>query len=82
MKRDYNLWKSLKNGETGLGWNASAQKLDCADEWWKMKIKEVHNENAEDEDVESDDDLNDTQKDTQVGNFEMEELQNTQPSFF
>ncbi|GJZ10217.1 hypothetical protein Tco_0544976 [Tanacetum coccineum] len=108
MKRDYNLWKSLKNGETGLGWNASAQKLDCADEWWKMKIKEdpnfkklqkkqpslelqyawdqlfgdvvaggedcissamntkafqeVHNENAEDEDVESDDDLDDTQE--------------------
>nr|GEX78040.1 hypothetical protein [Tanacetum cinerariifolium] len=67
MKRDYNLWKSLKNGETGLGWNAIVQKLDCADEWWKIKIKEVHNENAEDEDVESDDDLNDTQKDTQVG---------------
>nr|GEV48663.1 hypothetical protein [Tanacetum cinerariifolium] len=97
MKRDYNLWKSLKNGETGLGWNASVQKLDCADEWWKMKIKqpslelqytwdqlfgdavaggedcissamntkafqEVPNENAEDEDVESDDDLDDTQE--------------------
>ncbi|GJV97413.1 Myb/SANT-like domain-containing protein [Tanacetum coccineum] len=128
MKRDYNLWKSLKNGETGLGWNASAQKLDCADEWWKMKIKEdpnfkkpqkkqpslelqyawdqlfgdaitggedcissamntkafqeVHNENEEDEDVESDDDLDDTQEGTQVDNFEMEELQNTEPSFF
>ncbi|GJY25453.1 Myb/SANT-like domain-containing protein [Tanacetum coccineum] len=109
MKRDNNLWKSLNNGETGLGWNASAQKLDCADEWWKMKIKEdpnfkklqkkqsslelqyawgqlfgdvvaggedcissvmntkafqeVHNENVEDEDVESDDDLDDTQED-------------------
>ncbi|GKD17632.1 hypothetical protein Tco_1206790 [Tanacetum coccineum] len=43
MKRDNNLWKSLNNGKTGLGWNASAQKLDCADEWWKMKIKEDPN---------------------------------------
>ncbi|GKA58394.1 hypothetical protein Tco_0757582 [Tanacetum coccineum] len=112
MKRDYNLWKLLKNGEMGLGWDASAQKLDCADNWWKMKIKlqyawdqiygdvvaggedcvsstmntkafqEVHNENAEDKDDESDDDLDDTQEGTQVDNFEMEELQNTEPSFF
>ncbi|PWA61156.1 myb/SANT-like domain-containing protein [Artemisia annua] len=29
-----NLWKSLKNGETGLGWDASANRLDCSDEWW------------------------------------------------
>nr|GFA77119.1 hypothetical protein [Tanacetum cinerariifolium] len=45
-------------------------------------FQEVHNENAEDEDVKSDDDLDDTQEGTQVDNFEMEELQNTKPSFF
>ncbi|GJV65502.1 retrovirus-related pol polyprotein from transposon TNT 1-94 [Tanacetum coccineum] len=45
-------------------------------------FQEVHNENEEDEDVESDDDLDDTQEGIQVDNFEMEELQNTQPSFF
>ncbi|GJV19868.1 hypothetical protein Tco_1368888 [Tanacetum coccineum] len=39
MKRDYNLWNSLKNGETGLGWDASAKKLDCLAKWWKRKIK-------------------------------------------
>ncbi|PWA46266.1 myb/SANT-like domain-containing protein [Artemisia annua] len=43
MKREYNLWTSLKNGETGLGWDANANKLDCSDEWWDMKIKEDPN---------------------------------------
>lgn len=40
MKQEYNLWKSLKNGETGLGWNESTGKLDCSNEWWAKKIKE------------------------------------------
>ncbi|GKA56501.1 RNA-directed DNA polymerase, eukaryota [Tanacetum coccineum] len=97
MKRDYNLWKSLKNGEMGLGWNASAQKLiedpnfkklqkkklslelqyawdqlfgdavaggeDCISSAMNIKaFQEVYNENAKDEDVESDDDLDDTQE--------------------
>ncbi|GKF23558.1 Myb/SANT-like domain-containing protein, partial [Tanacetum coccineum] len=43
MKREYNLWKSLKNGETGLGWDASANKLACSDDWWKRKINEDPN---------------------------------------
>nr|GEY92507.1 myb/SANT-like domain-containing protein [Tanacetum cinerariifolium] len=30
-------------GETGLGWDASAQKLNCSDEWWKRNIKEDPN---------------------------------------
>ncbi|CAH1438827.1 unnamed protein product [Lactuca virosa] len=40
MRKDYNLLKSLKNGETGLGWNESTGQLDCSDEWWDRKIKE------------------------------------------
>ncbi|XP_071709396.1 uncharacterized protein [Rutidosis leptorrhynchoides] len=35
-----NLWKSLKNGETGLGWNESTKQLNCSDEWWKTKTTE------------------------------------------
>ncbi|GJT94867.1 Myb/SANT-like domain-containing protein [Tanacetum coccineum] len=37
IKNDCNLWKTLKIGETGLGWDASARKLDCSYEWWKRK---------------------------------------------
>ncbi|XP_076894469.1 uncharacterized protein LOC143546765 [Bidens hawaiensis] len=40
MRKEYNLWKSLKNGETGLGWNESTKQLSCSDEWWKLKIQE------------------------------------------
>ncbi|MFS7997054.1 putative transcription factor AP2-EREBP family [Helianthus anomalus] len=40
MRARYNLWKSLKNGETGLRWNESTGKLDCSDDWWEKKIKE------------------------------------------
>ncbi|XP_035831197.1 uncharacterized protein At2g29880-like [Helianthus annuus] len=40
MRKEYNLWKSLKNGETGLGWNESTKQLNCSDEWWKRKIQE------------------------------------------
>ncbi|CAH1438855.1 unnamed protein product [Lactuca virosa] len=32
MKRDRRLWKFLKTGETGLGWNPTTGKLDCSDE--------------------------------------------------
>ncbi|XP_076917083.1 uncharacterized protein LOC143577014 [Bidens hawaiensis] len=40
MRKEYNLWKSLKNEETGLGWNESTKQLSCSDEWWKIKIQE------------------------------------------
>ncbi|KAI3687209.1 hypothetical protein L1987_80903 [Smallanthus sonchifolius] len=39
-KARYNLWKSLKDGETGLLWDESTGKLDCSDDWWEKKIKE------------------------------------------
>ncbi|KAI3821822.1 hypothetical protein L1987_09395 [Smallanthus sonchifolius] len=40
MRARYNLWKSLKDGETGLRWNESTGELDCSDDWWENKIKE------------------------------------------
>ncbi|GKB79687.1 hypothetical protein Tco_0946582 [Tanacetum coccineum] len=45
-------------------------------------FKEVHSENVEDEDVESDDDLDDDQDGTEVHNFEMEDSQIREPSFY
>lgn len=39
MKKDWRLWKYLKIGETGLGWNSTTGKLDCSDEWWERKLK-------------------------------------------
>ncbi|GJT00718.1 Myb/SANT-like domain-containing protein [Tanacetum coccineum] len=41
MRKDYSLWKSLKNGETSLGWDASKGKLNCSDQWWDKKIKVI-----------------------------------------
>ncbi|PWA56591.1 myb/SANT-like domain-containing protein [Artemisia annua] len=40
MRKQYSLWKTLKNGETGLGWNASIGKLDCSDAWLSQKIED------------------------------------------
>ena len=39
QRKDYNLWTSLKNGATGLGWDASTGTLNCSDEWWEKKMK-------------------------------------------
>ncbi|KAJ9537836.1 hypothetical protein OSB04_030569 [Centaurea solstitialis] len=40
MKKDWRLWKYLKRGETGLGWNSTTGKLECSNEWWENKLKE------------------------------------------
>ncbi|XP_020253757.1 uncharacterized protein LOC109830803 [Asparagus officinalis] len=40
MKRDWRIWKGLKQSETGLGWDYITGKLDCSNEWWEIKIKE------------------------------------------
>ncbi|KAI3687205.1 hypothetical protein L1987_80899 [Smallanthus sonchifolius] len=40
MRTGYNLWKSLKGGETILRWDESTGTLDCSDDWWEKKIKE------------------------------------------
>ncbi|KAK9056088.1 hypothetical protein SSX86_027176 [Deinandra increscens subsp. villosa] len=40
MKKDWRLWKFLKMGETGLGWNPTTGRLDCSNDWWERKLKE------------------------------------------
>lgn len=39
MKKDWRIWKFLKFGETGLGYNSATGKLNCSQEWWDRKIK-------------------------------------------
>lgn len=41
MKKDYSLWTSLKNGATGIGWNATTMKIECSYEWWDKKIQVI-----------------------------------------
>ncbi|KAK2383299.1 hypothetical protein P8452_38479 [Trifolium repens] len=40
MKKDWRIWRFLKFGETGLGWDPVTGKLSCSDDWWDRKIKE------------------------------------------
>lgn len=39
MRKDWRIWKFLKYGETGLGWDPVTGKLSCSNEWWDRKIK-------------------------------------------
>jgi hypothetical protein len=39
MKKDWRIWRFLKFGETGLGWDPVTGKLSCSDDWWDRKIK-------------------------------------------
>ncbi|GJY47844.1 putative nuclease HARBI1 [Tanacetum coccineum] len=43
MRKQYTLWKDLKHGKTGLGWNASTGALACSNDWWDRKIKKNPN---------------------------------------
>ncbi|KMT12681.1 hypothetical protein BVRB_4g087790 isoform B [Beta vulgaris subsp. vulgaris] len=40
MRRDWQLWKFLKTGETGLGWDPTTGKIKASIEWWEKKIME------------------------------------------
>nr|GEV48662.1 putative nuclease HARBI1 [Tanacetum cinerariifolium] len=91
IKEDLNFKKTTKKQsslELQYAWDqlfgdVVAGGEDCISSAMNTKaFQDVPNENAEAEDVESDDDLDGTQEGTQVDNFEMEELQNTEPSFF
>ena len=39
MKRDRHIWKFLKFGETGLGWDPTTRKFSGLNEQWDKKIK-------------------------------------------
>ncbi|PKA61069.1 hypothetical protein AXF42_Ash005965 [Apostasia shenzhenica] len=39
LKRDWKLWRDLKQGSTGLGWNPMKRTIDASDDWWNEKLK-------------------------------------------
>ncbi|KAI0508110.1 hypothetical protein KFK09_014244 [Dendrobium nobile] len=43
LKKDWKLWKELKRGSTGLGWDPRKKSIDAPDEWWKEKLEVVPN---------------------------------------
>ncbi|KAK8916857.1 hypothetical protein KSP39_PZI022193 [Platanthera zijinensis] len=41
LKKEWKLWRELKRGKTGLGWNPVKKTIDASDEWWDEKIKVI-----------------------------------------
>ncbi|KAK8936289.1 hypothetical protein KSP39_PZI013407 [Platanthera zijinensis] len=41
LKKEWKLWKDLKKGVTGFGWNPKRKTIDGSDEWWKAKLEEL-----------------------------------------
>ena len=39
LKDKWKLWKLLKHGETGLGWDATKGCVTALDEWWTKKLQ-------------------------------------------
>ncbi|XP_028553645.1 uncharacterized protein LOC114580388 [Dendrobium catenatum] len=39
LKKEWKLWKDLKKGAAGFGWNSKQKTIDASDEWWKGKIE-------------------------------------------
>ncbi|GMI75007.1 hypothetical protein like AT5G05800 [Hibiscus trionum] len=39
LKKEWRLWKKLKEKDTGLGWNPTKGTVDASEEWWESKIK-------------------------------------------
>ncbi|KAK8556517.1 hypothetical protein V6N12_002916 [Hibiscus sabdariffa] len=35
LKREWKIWKKLKENDTGLGWNYTERTIDASEEWWK-----------------------------------------------
>nr|QAA91980.1 hypothetical protein [Phalaenopsis equestris] len=41
LKKDWKLWKELKRGSTGMGWDPIKQTIEAPEEWWAEKLQ-VH----------------------------------------
>ncbi|KAK8990765.1 hypothetical protein V6N11_028726 [Hibiscus sabdariffa] len=41
MKREWKIWKKLKENDTGLGWNYTKRTIDASEEWWKSRLQVV-----------------------------------------
>lgn len=39
LKKDWKLWKELKWGSMGLGWDPIKKTIDASNEWWKEKLE-------------------------------------------
>ncbi|XP_020573838.1 L10-interacting MYB domain-containing protein-like [Phalaenopsis equestris] len=41
LKKEWKLWKELKRGSTGLGWDPVKRTIDAPEEWWAEKLAVV-----------------------------------------
>ncbi|XP_020597508.1 uncharacterized protein At2g29880-like [Phalaenopsis equestris] len=41
LKKDWKLWKELKQGSTGMGWDPVKRTIDAPKEWWAKKLQAV-----------------------------------------
>ncbi|KAK9007121.1 hypothetical protein V6N11_050954 [Hibiscus sabdariffa] len=41
LKREWKIWKKLKENDTGLGWNYAKRTIDALEEWWKTRLQVV-----------------------------------------
>ncbi|KAK8999268.1 hypothetical protein V6N11_070444 [Hibiscus sabdariffa] len=41
LKKEWKLWKKLKEKDTGLGWNPIKGTVDASEEWWESRLKVV-----------------------------------------
>ncbi|XP_020598214.1 L10-interacting MYB domain-containing protein-like [Phalaenopsis equestris] len=39
LKKDWKIWKKLKIGTTGLGWNPVKRTIDAHEDWWTEKLE-------------------------------------------
>ncbi|XP_020575153.1 L10-interacting MYB domain-containing protein-like [Phalaenopsis equestris] len=41
LKKEWKIWKELKRGSTGLGWDPIKRTIDAPAEWWAEKLEAV-----------------------------------------
>ncbi|KAK8599852.1 hypothetical protein V6N12_049724 [Hibiscus sabdariffa] len=41
LKKEWRLWKKLKEKNIGLGWNPIKETVDASEEWWESRLKVV-----------------------------------------
>ncbi|KAG8366207.1 hypothetical protein BUALT_Bualt17G0052500 [Buddleja alternifolia] len=41
LKKEWGIWKTLLQGESGLGWNIEKGTIEQTPEWWERKLQEV-----------------------------------------
>ncbi|GMI90314.1 hypothetical protein HRI_002700700 [Hibiscus trionum] len=43
LKKEWKLWKKLKEKDTGLGWDHTKGTIDASEDWWENRLKVVPN---------------------------------------